>query len=69
MTTLQQLEWTRREREQIEEISLEPAEKQSLLEELLKKEVKLLQTIDKLKLKAKEENKTAKIDRMLNTVS
>ncbi|GBG33646.1 IQ and ubiquitin-like domain-containing protein [Hondaea fermentalgiana] len=48
---------------------LTPEQKQLELEELLRKETKLLQTIDRLKLTAHHENKSKRIDKLLSMMA
>eukprot|EP01006_Ploeotia_vitrea_P030884 TRINITY_DN63196_c0_g2_i1.p1 TRINITY_DN63196_c0_g2~~TRINITY_DN63196_c0_g2_i1.p1 ORF type:complete len:486 (-),score=43.53 TRINITY_DN63196_c0_g2_i1:401-1858(-) len=61
--------WRLQETNKIKESSLSPKEKQLALQELLKKETRLLQTIDKLKIKAGKENKKGKIENDLQSMA
>ncbi|EEQ98614.1 conserved hypothetical protein, partial [Perkinsus marinus ATCC 50983] len=61
--------WRRNETRRIKECALSKEEQQVALKELLDKEVKLLQTIDRLKLHAHKHNRSTKIDRKLEAMA
>jgi hypothetical protein len=54
--------WRLQETQRIHDADIPPHEKQFALQELLKKETKLLQTIDKLQLQASKENRTRAVE-------
>lgn len=61
--------WRLQEVRRIEEADISQKEKQVALQELLKKETKLLQTVDRLQIQASRENKVRNINTLLNKMS
>jgi len=61
--------WRTTETLKIKASGLPPAERQKQLQQLLHKETRLLQTIDRLKATAKKEGKAEKIQKMLELIS
>eukprot|EP00758_Cryptobia_borreli_P013659 Tbor_TRINITY_DN5853_c1_g7::TRINITY_DN5853_c1_g7_i1::g.7039::m.7039 len=61
--------WRLQEVKRIEEANLLPEERRIAMMELLKKETKLLHTIDRLQLQASKENRTRRINHTLNKMS
>merc|ERR1712010_278661 len=61
--------WRYNENKRIKGLKLPKAEEQKELQELLAKETKLLQTIDRLKTIAAKENKKLKVQKMLKLMS
>jgi len=61
--------WRLQETRKIKESYLAPTEQHAALQHLLYKETKLLQTIDRLKITANQENQELRIARMLNDMS
>jgi len=61
--------WRLQETQQINESEMSTAERKVALAQLLNKEVKLLQTIDRLKLSANAENKDDKVQKKLETLA
>lgn len=63
------VDWVANEKDKIEKTSTSEPERKALLRELLGKETKLLQTIDRLKLKAGQSNKSEAIRANLKAVN
>jgi len=61
--------WRLNETHRIQNSNFEPELKQAALRQLLHKETKLLQTIDKLKIQAKAQNKDAKVQKKLESMA
>eukprot|EP00198_Chlamydomonas_reinhardtii_P001453 XP_001690789.1 flagellar associated protein [Chlamydomonas reinhardtii] len=61
--------WRLQETRKIKEAGLAKEQEQQVLQQLLHKETKLLQTIDRLKINANQENKEARIQHTLNEMS
>jgi len=61
--------WRYNENKRIKGLRLPKEEEQKLLQQLLAKETKLLQTIDRLKIIAAKENKKLKVQKKLNLMS
>merc|ERR1711907_215381 len=61
--------WRYNENKRIKGLGLPKVEQQKELQELLAKETKLLQTIDRLKTVAAKENKKIKVQKMLELMS
>ncbi|GFR46844.1 hypothetical protein Agub_g8483 [Astrephomene gubernaculifera] len=61
--------WRLQETRKIKEAGLPKDQEQQVLQQLLHKETKLLQTIDRLKINANQENKEARIQHTLNEMS
>ncbi|KAG2451443.1 hypothetical protein HYH02_004041 [Chlamydomonas schloesseri] len=61
--------WRLQETRKIKEAGLPKEQEQQVLQQLLHKETKLLQTIDRLKINANQENKEARIQHTLNEMS
>ncbi|KAG2484208.1 hypothetical protein HYH03_016943 [Edaphochlamys debaryana] len=61
--------WRLQETRKIKEAGLPKDQEQQVLQQLLHKETKLLQTIDRLKINANHENKEARIQHTLNEMS
>ncbi|EFJ50994.1 hypothetical protein VOLCADRAFT_103627 [Volvox carteri f. nagariensis] len=61
--------WRLQETRKIKEAGLPKEQEQQVLQQLLHKETKLLQTIDRLKINANQENKESRIQHTLNEMS
>jgi hypothetical protein len=61
--------WRLQETRKIKEAGLQTEQEQEVLQQLLHKETKLLQTIDRLKINANHENKHRRIRHALNDMS
>eukprot|EP00658_Telonema_sp_P-2_P002749 TRINITY_DN11022_c0_g1_i1.p2 TRINITY_DN11022_c0_g1~~TRINITY_DN11022_c0_g1_i1.p2 ORF type:complete len:233 (+),score=80.61 TRINITY_DN11022_c0_g1_i1:187-885(+) len=61
--------WRLQEVKRIEEANLSPEEKRIAMVELLKKQTKLLQTIDRLQQQASKDNKAKRVNTVLNKMS
>eukprot|EP00759_Apiculatamorpha_spiralis_P016856 PhF_6_TR2314/c0_g1_i1/m.4084 len=61
--------WRLQETQRIQDADITPEEKHFALQELLKKETKLLQTIDKLQLQATKENRQRNVETTLNAMA